>query len=56
MAAFSRLSAHGNGLCPRVLAGAFKRARRVAIDLRLVLAPGEIKALHIGENNVCRLG
>ncbi|AZF26624.1 type VI secretion system baseplate subunit TssG [Pseudomonas sp. R2-60-08W] len=25
-------------------------------DLRLVLAPGEIRALHIGENNVCRLG
>jgi type VI secretion system protein ImpH len=25
-------------------------------DLRLVLAEGEIKALHIGERNVCRLG
>ncbi|WP_248749994.1 type VI secretion system baseplate subunit TssG [Pseudomonas sp. MWU15-20650] len=25
-------------------------------DLRLVLAQGEIRALHIGENNVCRLG
>ncbi|MDQ0740001.1 type VI secretion system baseplate subunit TssG [Pseudomonas sp. W4I3] len=25
-------------------------------DLRLVLAPGEIRPLHIGENNACRLG
>ena len=25
-------------------------------DLRLVLAEGQIRALHIGENTVCRLG
>ncbi len=25
-------------------------------DLRLVLAQGQIRALHIGENTVCRLG
>jgi type VI secretion system protein ImpH len=25
-------------------------------DLRLVLAAGEIRALHIGARNVCRLG
>ena len=28
----------------------------LAYDLRLVLAEGEIRALHIGERNVCRLG
>jgi type VI secretion system protein ImpH len=28
----------------------------LAYDLRLVLGAGEIRALHIGERNVCRLG
>ncbi|WP_163002956.1 type VI secretion system baseplate subunit TssG, partial [Pseudomonas viridiflava] len=28
----------------------------LAFDLRLVLAEGEIRALHIGERNVCRPG
>ncbi len=44
------------GLPAAVCAGAADRAHPLAYDLRLGLAEGEIRALHIGERNVCCLG
>ncbi|QOQ77004.1 type VI secretion system baseplate subunit TssG [Pseudomonas poae] len=46
----------GSGYQPLCSLVRFTARDPLEYDLRLVLAEGEIKALHIGERNVCRLG